>query len=203
MSANQHWRGEGWVLMQARRFGLRPGPHRRRVDRVEAALRLGALVISLLIIPVAVVLGTEVRDDTEQAAGERRSELQQVHAQAVEDAFAGTVVVPGQVSWPIRVVYQDAQGVERNGIADGLIGTKAGAVVVIWLDRSGSIVPPPPRPGDSTALGVSAGLTMVTVSWLLLSGLFVLARRPLDRRRADDWEREWSEVSRRWTGRQS
>jgi hypothetical protein len=203
MGTNQQRRGEGWVLMQARRFGLRCGPLRRRVDRVEAALRLGALVIALLMIPVAIVLGTAVRDDREFAAAERRAELQQVHAQAVEDAFAGTVVVPGQVSWPIRVVYQDAHGVERHGIADGLIGTKAGADVMIWLDRSGGIVPRPPQPGDGTALGVAVGLTTVTVSWLLLSGLFVVARRPLDRRRADDWDREWAEVSRRWTGRQS
>jgi hypothetical protein len=203
MSTNQQRRGEGWVLMQARRFGLRPGPLRRRVDRVEAALRLGALVIALLMIPVAVLLGTAVRADSQRAAAERRAELQQVYAQALEDAFSGTVVVPGQVSWPIRVVYQDAQGVERQGIADGLIGTKAGADVVIWLDRSGNIVPPPPQPGDSTALGVSAGLTTVMVSWLLLSGLFLLARRLLDRRRADDWEREWREVSRRWTRRES
>ena len=188
-----------WVLMQARRLGLGRNTLRRHVDRVEAILRLGAVVIALLMIPAAAVLGTAVRDASERAAAVERAELQQVRAQALEDAFAGTGVAPGQVSWPIRVGWQDVQGVEREGIADGLIGTKAGADVMIWLDRSGSIASPPRQPADSAAFGASAGLSMVMLSWLLLSGLFVLARRSLDRRRADIWEREWAEVSRRWT----
>jgi hypothetical protein len=201
MSTNQQRPGEGWVRMQARRLGLGRSPLRRRVDRVEALLRLGTVMLALLMIPVAVGLGTAVRDASEHAAAERRAELQQVRAQALEDAFAGTSVVPGQISWPIRVAWQDAQGVERQGIAEGPVGTRAGADVTIWLDPTGRIVAPPRQPGDSTALGVSAGLGAVIVSWLALSGLFVLARRPLDRRRADDVDREWAEVSRRWTGR--
>ena len=164
MSTNQQRRREGWVLMQAHRLGLRPGPLRRRVDRVEAALRLGALVIALLMIPVAVVLGTAVRADNERAAAERRAELQQVNAQVLEDAFVGTVVVPGQGE------------LADPGRLPGRTGRRASGHRR-WPDRhqggcgrgdlAGPIRqhrPPPPRPGDSTALGVSAGLTTVMVS---------------------------------------
>jgi integrase len=68
-----------------------------------------------------------------------------------------------------------------------VIGTKAGAAVPVWLDQSGSIVTAPRSKSDSAALGGTLSLFTVLGSWLLLWGLFRLARIPLDRRRFREW----------------
>ena len=79
------------------------------------------------------------------------------------------------------------------------IGTKAGTELPIWLDRSGAMARAPRDPADSVALGSAAGLTLPMLAWPMLWATFRLARRPLDRRRAQDWAREWEQVSPRWT----
>ncbi|MEJ1109559.1 MULTISPECIES: hypothetical protein [unclassified Kribbella] len=54
----------------------------------------------------------------------------------------------------------------------------------------------------NAALGIAAGLSLPMFVWPLLFGLFRLARRPLDRRRTQDWARDWEQVGPRWTRHQ-
>jgi hypothetical protein len=56
----------------------------------------------------------------------------------------------------------------------------------------------PRSPSDSAAFGVAAGIFTVLGSWLVLWGLFGLARLPLERRRARDWDAAWDTVAPRW-----
>ena len=54
----------------------------------------------------------------------------------------------------------------------------------------------------AAALGTVFALALPLLAWPALFAAFRLARRPLDRYRADEWAREWRKVSPRWTGRQ-
>ncbi|GAB2574391.1 hypothetical protein [Kribbella endophytica] len=56
---------------------------------------------------------------------------------------------------------------------------------------------------DSFALGSAAGFGVLIVAWPLLWGLYRLTRLYLDRRRAQDWTREWEQVAPRWTQSQN
>jgi len=53
----------------------------------------------------------------------------------------------------------------------------------------------------AAALG-TAGLAVPVFVWPSLFALYRSGVRRLDRRRADDWARQWRQVSPRWTGRQ-
>lgn len=197
MSSHQR-RAELAVLMWLRRFRFGSNPLRRRVDRVESAVLISALLVALLAIPAAAVLGVTVRDHSEQTAAQQRSGLVQVQARTLENAEI-VPSAPRQLVSQVRVAWFDAAEHPQEGRADVLIGTKAGTAVTIWLDRSGAIARAPREPGNSTALGTGAALALLMMAWPALWGLFWLAQQSLNRRRTEDWAREWEQVSPRWT----
>lgn len=190
--------GELWVLMQARRFGLGRNPLRRRTDRIEAALLWCGLVAVLLLIPIGAAVGTSVRNASEASAEERRAHLVEVTARTLESTESEIPSAPGDLLSQARIGYVDQLGAEREGMTDVVIGTKAGAELTVWLDQAGAVVRAPRATSDSAAVGTAAGVLTVLSSWLLIWGAVRLARIPLDRRRAQDWEHEWISVASRW-----
>lgn len=203
MSSTQQHRAERAVLMKLRLLGLGRNPLRRRVDRVESGVIIGVLVGALLAIPVAAGLGTSVREQADRTAAERRAQLRLVDARTVENTADIVPSTPGQVTSQVRVVWYDAAGLPREGRAEVLIGTRAGTALTVWLDRNGTVARAPRESADSVALGVAAGFALLMVAWPLLWGGYRLARLSLDRRRAQEWEREWKLVSPRWTRSQN
>ncbi|HET6741754.1 MAG TPA: hypothetical protein VFH76_22580 [Kribbella sp.] len=199
MGAEQQRTGELWVLMQARRLGIgRKNPLRRWSDRAETVMLWCTLLVALVMVPVSAAVGTHISDSLEESAAQQRAVLHKVRARTLESTERMVPSVPGDSLSRVRVSYADAQGIPREGTTSVVIGTKAGADVPVWLDGSGSIVPAPRSPGDSQAFGGTAGFLIVLGSWLLLWGLFRLARLPLDRRRLRTWDAEWQEIAPRW-----
>ena len=201
MSSSQQHDGELWVQMQLRRLGLRRNALRRRTDRLESVLLLGTIVLGLLAVPAAAAVGNAVDHKSQQAAARYRAELRQVQARTLEDAADVYTAVPGQVESRVLVGWLDQAGFSQEGRTYVSVGTKTGAEVTIWLDRSGAVARPPKQAGESAALGVAAGMGVAVASWLILTGAFWLGRVPLDRRRAKDWDREWELVAERWNRR--
>ena len=195
-------RAELYVVMQLRLLSFGDNPLRRRVDRLEAVLRIVALTAALLMIPAA-ALSTTVRDRTAQSATQARAEVRPVQARTLDGTAQAVPSTLGLTTTPVRIRWYDDRGTPHEAKADVLIGTKAGTELTIWLDRSGAMRPAPRPPADGTALAVATGVTLPMLAWPLIFGLFRLSRRPLDRRRAEQWAHEWRQVSRRWTGRQS
>jgi uncharacterized membrane protein len=191
MSSVGHRSPELSVLMLLRRLGFGRNPLRRRVDRLESVLLLSILLAALLAIPGAAVLGTTVRDRAESTAAQQRMVLHQVDARTLEDTAQTVPSSPGEVTSRVRIAWVDTSGSVQEGWADVLIGTRAGTIVTIWLDRTGAVARAPREPADSTALGTAVGVGVLMIVWPALWGLFSLARRRLDRRRAQAWELEW------------
>lgn len=199
MGAEQQRTGELLVLMQARRLGIgRKNPLRRWSDRAETALLWCTLVVALVMVPVSAAVGTHISGSLEASAAQQRAVLHKVRARTLESTERMVPSAPGDSLSRVQVSYVDAQGVPREGTTSVVIGTQADTDVPVWLDHSGTIVPAPRSPGDSQAFGGTAGFFMVLGSWLLLWGLFRLARLPLDRRRLRTWDAEWQEIAPRW-----
>jgi hypothetical protein len=203
VSSGECGKRELWVMTRARGLGFSRNPLRRRVDRIESVVLLVAVLVGLLMIPAAIVLGFVVRDEIEQSAAERRATLTETPARTLTDSEALVGAVPGQVMSHVQVAWTDATGAEREGWAYVLLGTKQGAEVTIWLDRSGAIAPTPRPPGDGAPVGAAVGFTAGTFGLLLVSGLTRLAVASLDRRRARDLELEWEQADDRWRHHQN
>jgi hypothetical protein len=202
MSFTPQHRAELFVMMQLRRLGFGRNPLRRRVDRIEAAFLLVAIAVALLVIPAAAALGTAVHDHADRSAAAERASVHQVPARTLEGTADAVPSTPVLTTTSVRIRWQDSSGSSHEGQADVLLGTPVNARVLIWINQAGAMTGAPPTPGDSEALGTAIALFLPLLAWPAIFAAFRLVRRPLDRRRADEWDREWRRVSPRWTGRQ-
>jgi hypothetical protein len=97
-------------------------------------------------------------------------------------------------------------GREKSGVleavtAPGISGAAAGARVLVWLNRLGQPVAPPP---GRALMMVSAVLMELAVAAGIAAGLLIpyrLCRLVLDRRRLAAWESAWASTGPRWTSR--
>jgi hypothetical protein len=203
VSVVRYGNGESWLVRQARGLGFGSSPLRRHVDRIESAIRVGAVLLAVLVIPAAVGVGTAVYDASEHAAAQRRAALNEVPARALEEPESWSGATPGHVMSWAKVGWTDEGGLPQEGWTSVPIGTSKGSEVTIWLDRSGAIKAAPRQPGESEAIGGAVGLTAAMSGWLVLIGLTRLALTWLDRRRSRDLDREWEQAARRWRHHES
>lgn len=175
-------------------------PLRRPHDRIEGATILVLTVAFLATMAWASFLGTRLYQS--QLAG--AVQLRPATAILTQDGPRPDhrPVPAGQVlaHWPAP------GGRERSGMIEavttpGISGAVAGARVLVWLNRLGQPVAPPP---GRALMMVSAVLMALAVAAGLAAGLLIpyrLCRLVLDRRRLAAWESAWALTGPRWTSR--
>ncbi len=158
-------------------------PLLRRTDRIEALLTLGALIVSLIAIPVAGVAGVVVygaRDTQYTREAHQRHAVTATVTNAGTDGSAATVV---QARWPV------AAG-ERTGALVLTTAGKVGDGVKIWVDKNGNPAPAPTPTWRAASDAVATALAVVLTVGLWLTFLVTSMRSRLDRARDAQWERE-------------
>jgi hypothetical protein len=76
---------------------------------------------------------------------------------------------------------------------------RAGSTLTLWVDPAGRIVPDPAeRSTEASAFGISSGLTVVALSWALLTLVWAAVCRATAACNAAGWAREWARVEPRW-----
>ena len=175
-------------------------PLRRPHDRIEGATIVVLTAAFLATLAWASLLGARLyQSQLAAAAG-----LRPVTAILTQDAPRPDIrLVPtGQVlaHWP------GPGGREKSGVleavtAPGISGAAAGARVLVWLNRRGQPVAPPP---GQPLMMVGAVLMALAVAAVIAAGLLIpyrLCRLVLDRRRLAAWESAWALTGPRWTSR--
>jgi hypothetical protein len=188
-----------WMNL-TRRFGRDGNPLRRRSDLVEAWLLPAAIAVFLALCPlIALVTGAIIRADNAAAQHARQSWhkaeavlLQPAPGPEMSDSGANTWVVWTPASWTVT-------GRRHVGLVPALADSRAGSIVTVWLDHSGS-----ERTLPLTTAQLReriAGTTFIALAILavLLASLGWLARRAIDRRRLAGWETAWLAVGPRWS----
>jgi hypothetical protein len=175
-------------------------PLRRPHDRIEGATIVVLTAAFLATLAWASLLGARLyQSQLAAAAG-----LRPVTAILTQDGPRPDIrLVPaGQVlaHWP------GPGGREKSGVleavtAPGISGAAAGARVLVWLNRGGQPVAPPP---GRALMMVGAVLMALAVAAVIAAGLLIpyrLCRLVLDRRRLAAWESAWALTGPRWTSR--
>ncbi len=162
----------------ARIFGR--NPLLRRSDRVEALLVVVVLVLSLVVIPVAGVVGAVVygardRHYTQQAR-ERHAATATVTDTAV-DGSAATVLA----RWPVGAG-------ERIGPVHPVTAAKAGERIQIWLDKDGNLVAPPTPTCSAVGDAVATVMAILLISFFGMTSFVTCVLSRLDRARDAEWE---------------
>ncbi|MBO3752882.1 hypothetical protein J5X84_43115 [Streptosporangiaceae bacterium NEAU-GS5] len=191
MSQNPFARLTRWL-------GLDKNPLRRTCDRVEAAVRLAAIVGFLAALVFGVVLGAGtygngVRTEAAQArARHLTSATLQENVTLPKISAAGTTTGHAQATWkgPDASVWQ--------GDIEAPPNARAGQVVKIWIDDHGKITQPPQDRETTVVAALTVGTGLPLFAAVML-GLGVLITRVVNVRRSRRaWEAQWTEVEPTW-----
>jgi hypothetical protein len=162
----------------------------RKVDRIEAAVVLLAVVTSLLGAPiVAVAVGTAVHDARSDMYTEQAPTRHPVTA-AMTDVHA----IGAGLALPDRVINMPARrllsGTEHRGALNAAPTIQLGQRVSIWVENDGQQVDEP------TALprGANDAVLAALVIWVIVitaaGGLLALTRAMTDHVRNTGWEHD-------------
>lgn len=185
-------------IRRSRMFGWDRNLLRRRIDRLDAALVAGLVILFAVTAPVLVTVAGHwasaalTHEQHAQASWRRVPAITERNAPS-QRALGSTA----DVYIPARWIAPD--GHERRGPVPVSPGAAAGTTTRVWVSRSGSLASPPLQHAQLQGWIVSAKVW--TVSGLAL--ILWLARRAgrfqLDRRRLAYWDKAWQAVGPRWT----
>lgn len=186
----------------ARRVGWGRNPLRRRSDRIENVVVLGAIVLALASIPLSLEIGSLVYQGNlavvaAQHAADRQIPATLLQSTAVDPAAIGSTTVPVTARWT------RPDGGTTTGQIRVAEDTPSGAIVRIWVDPTGNPIDPPLTEGQAWGRGALAFTGAVVALAMLLSAAVSLVRALLNRRRIADWDTEWRHIGPQWTSHTS
>lgn len=171
---------------------------RRVTDRVEDAAAWVLTAAALFVLLGAVLGGMDIYGGTVERARTAAHEQTPVTAVLVDAPVPS--MAPGSVT-SRSAHYVDAAGAEHDIDVTVTGSPPAGATVRAWVNREGRVVEAPLTLFDAVVVGVSAGIGIAIVGWLVLGSAWLGLRRWLDHRNAADWGREWDRIEPGWSGR--
>ena len=180
--------------------GLWPGrnPLRRTTNRVEAMI-LGVLVVAFLAgTPLAMVAaGHAVYNVCSRTAHAQQATWRQVPA-----VLATTAPAAGyrQSQVTVRANWTAPDGRRHTGTILAPPGTRAGRVMMVWVDTAGRLTGHPPLRLSQVRgqMVLAIMLTALAVGLILLCAS-LLAHTVLGRRRLAAWDADWQVTEPQWT----
>lgn len=173
----------------------RNNPIRRRDDVLEAWLVLAMWVLFAVGGTVAGLVTARAAD---QVFTQQRAERIPARAVLLDDVPRTPASGAGRDLALARVRWTTSDGTTHSGMTLVTTGRDAGSTVRIWTDTQGKLSTQPPTPAKAA---VEAGL-LGTSAVLALSGVVFgigsAGRWYLDRRRIQQWDREWTLVGPQW-----
>lgn len=168
-------------------------PLARGVDRAEAALVLGLIVVWLFSLPlIATMASVEWTRVDARLTTDRIDDLPR-QALLTDDAAPPVMAHDAvQSSSTAPATWTDRDGRPTGGQIQVPVSARAGDQVTIWLNSTGAVVARPMSASTAAALTVMAAVGVWVGLGMVLTGIWWIARRRLDRRRWDQWERAWS-----------
>lgn len=182
--------------VRTRWWRWRSNPLRRRDDVVEAWI---VLVVWALVVVGGTIAGLLTAHAADEEFARQRAERHPVRAVLLTDLSRGTSTVPSSGDKAVaRVRWSAPDGSARTGRTLVDTGLRSGTRLVIWQDTRGVLVTAPP---NTTKAGVEAGVLGALAGLAVTGAVYAtgaLARWRLERRRIDEWGREWDLVGPRW-----
>jgi len=185
-------------MRRSRMLGWDRNPLRRRIDRLEAAMIAGLIVLFLISAPVLVAtVGHGIRS---AAAREDRAEVAWRPVPAIvqgprqRDDFLES---PGTVG--MLAQWRAPDGQARRGWIPVSPETTAGSRVQVWVSPWGSLTGQPLQRAQVQGQLAITGVVTVFLLGVLLGLIGWAGRYLFRRRRHTDWDRTWRAVEPQWT----
>ncbi|MEW2164783.1 hypothetical protein AB0912_17600 [Streptomyces sp. NPDC007084] len=177
---------------------------RRRCDAVEAWCVLLVGVLLFVGAPLAgAATGWWSYEAARAEAAAQRATLRQVRAVLVADTPAAVPATPGGVqrSFPALVRWTGPDGKARTDLVRVPAGVRGGARVDIWTDARDRIVRAPSTTSAIWQRALAVGLFTAFGVVLAVLVTRLALRRAAERRRLEEWARDWALTEPGWTRR--
>lgn len=160
----------------------------RASDRVQAAMLVLAVMVSILAAPVAAAIGTNVHESMSQRYTEQAQTRHTVTATVVNDRVAD------QQESPRKMITVDARWVvgrrEYTGQVEAQPTVNTGDRIDLWVDNDGHQVGRPPPVSNAAKDAVLSAVAIWSSVAAGATTLFAVTRVILDRFRATAWQHE-------------
>ncbi|WP_328433444.1 Rv1733c family protein [Streptomyces sp. NBC_00425] len=174
----------------------RNNPLRRRDDIVEAWIVLAVWAVVAVGGTVAGLVTAHAADDT---FARQRTDRQAVRAVLLDDVPRTALAMGGTVDRRMTAVsWRTPEGSPRTDETLADTGLKAGAHITVWQDSQGRLIAAPPSTTEATIESGFLGTVAAASLAGLVFGTGAVVRWRLDRRRIDQWGREWDLVGPQW-----
>lgn len=158
----------------------------RLTDRIEAAMLVLAVAVSITALPVAAAVATAVHAAHAAAYAEQARTRHPVTAIAVHDST--DIVRPFAVTSTVTARWHTPRG-DHTGPLESDSAVKAGDRIDIWVNDAGDPVTAPPPVSQAGIEAVSAAVTLWVCATACAAALFTLVRVLLGRCRSAAWEK--------------
>ena len=170
----------------------RANPLRRRADVLEAWL---VLAVWALVLVGGTLAGVCTAGAASDVFARQRAERTPVRA-VVLTGTSQTGAKGYRTLVKARWTLADGSTHTGKALVDGR--RRAGSTIELWTDPRGHLVARPPSSADAAAQAASMGVLAALAVTGVAVGAGGAARCRLDRRRIDEWGREWDLVGPRW-----
>lgn len=174
----------------------RSNPLRRHDDIVESWI---VLAVWAVFAAGGAVTGLVTAHAADEAFAQLRAERQSVRAVLLDDVPRATPAIGTTTERRVTTVRWTApDGRTHTGRTLVHAGLKAGSAVTVWQDGQGRLTPAPPDPAEAAIESGFLGAAAAAALGGVVFAAGAVARRRLDRRRIDEWDRQWELVGPRW-----
>jgi hypothetical protein len=165
---------------------------RRRSDKAEVAARWVLLLVGLLVVPVALAIGSQVSADLVPQVAMQRAERHEVSAEVVADPArpgSSPTDVWDEARAPVRWIAAD--GTPRVALVRVPATARTGDTRVLWVDAHDRPTIAPVAPNYAQAQGFLTTAVIVLGDLLVSLALLAGLRWLLDRARSRAWDAAW------------
>ena len=182
---------------RTRLWQWRSNPLRRRDDIVEAWIVLAVWTVVAL---GGTLVGAVTARAADESFAQLRADRHAVRAVLVESTVRAVATTEGARDDSVRakVRWTAPDGSPHTGRALVDSGRRAGSTVVIWFDGKERLVAQPPTAAEASAQAALLGASAALALGGLVYAAGRVARRRLDHRRVDAWDRDWDRVEPQW-----
>jgi hypothetical protein len=195
--------GGEWAVIVARAAraarGLWPdrNPLRRTVDRVEAAVVGGLVVVFLAGAPLAALTAGHAV----YRIWSRTAHAQQAAWHQVPAVLLASVPASGYDDGQVSARWTAPDGTRHTGNVPAPAGARAGSTLMVWVDAAGRPTSPPLQLWEVRGQAAAAATLASIAAGLVLLCAGRLAHSLLGRRRLAAWDADWQATEPQWTGR--
>lgn len=182
----------------ARWLGLDRNPLRRRCDRVEAVVRLAAVLGVMVAVVLGVMLAVRTYGDGLKTEAQQRHTRHQVTATLMNEPDSARLSPAGAAVGHVKARWQAPDGRQWEGTIDASTSRHQGDRVRIWTDGHGAPAPRPQQRETTVVSALTAGIGIPLAAATGLALVVAATRGVVQRRAKRAWEAQWTVVEPTW-----